>query len=45
MPKKFDSHNEIRAIARERIGPVPGRKIEVPKTKRPPKHKKREIEE
>ena len=39
--KKFDGSNEVRAIARERIGIVPSRKIMMPKTKRPDKHKKR----
>ena len=38
--KKIDMPNEVRAIARERVGTVkPGRVI-VPKAERKPKHKK-----
>jgi len=37
---KFDQQKEVRAIARERIGPVkPGRTI-LPKDLKKPKHKK-----
>jgi len=39
-PPKFDQANEVRAIARERLGPVkPGQAI-LPKTTRKTKHKK-----
>jgi hypothetical protein len=37
--KKFDLGNEIRAIARERIGCVPRRRVMVPKIRKPQKHK------
>lgn len=44
MPKKkpvpFDEGKEVRAIARERIGTVPPSRPIVPKSQRPPKHKK-----
>ena len=40
-PKKYDVKKAIRAMARERVGSVPARKIIVPKTLRKrPKHKK-----
>ena len=38
---KFDQKNEVRAIARERVGPVKASRAIVPKTDRKkPKHKK-----
>ena len=38
---KFDQDKEVRAIARERVGPVKAGRVIVPKTKRKkPKHKK-----
>ena len=38
---KFDQKNEVRAIARERVGPVKASRTIVPKTdRRKPKHKK-----
>ena len=38
---KFDQKNEVRAIARERVGPVKSGRVIVPKTDRKkPKHKK-----
>lgn len=43
--KRFDGPSEVRAIARERIGAVPSRKIMTPKTKRPDKYKKKRFEE
>lgn len=42
MKKTFDSKREVRAIARERVGTVRGTRVIVPKTMRPPKHKKTE---
>ena len=40
-PRKFDQKKEVRAIARERVGPVPASRIieEKPRRKKP-KHKK-----
>jgi len=44
--KSFDFGKEVKAIARERIGPVPAAKTMEPKTSRKkPKHKKRPEEE
>lgn len=44
--KKYDRNKDIRAIARERIGTVPGHKVMVPKPLKKVKHKKPEdIEE
>ncbi len=40
-PKKFDQHNEVRTIARERVGPVKSTRAITPKTSRKPKYKKR----
>jgi hypothetical protein len=38
---KFDQRKEVRAIARERVGPVKASRVVVPKTQRKkPKHKK-----
>jgi hypothetical protein len=38
---KFDQSKEVRAIARERVGPVkPGQAIEPKKVRKKPKHKK-----
>ncbi len=37
--KKFDMPKEIRAIARERVGPVKAERVIVPKAERKPKHK------
>ena len=49
MPRKkqtFDAAKEVRAIARERVGPVPaGKPIEPKATRKKPKHKKRIEEE
>ena len=40
-PNRFDRKKEVRRLARERVGTVPGAKIIVPKTRRKkPKHKK-----
>ena len=36
---KFDVGNEVRAIARERVGPAPARRVMMPKTKKKPKYK------
>lgn len=45
MPRKkktFDAAKEVRAIARERVGPVPsGGPIEPKSARKRPKHKKR----
>ena len=49
MPRKkktFDAGKEVRAIARERVGPVPaGKPIEPKSARKKPKHKKRIEEE
>ena len=49
MPRKkkiFNAAKEVRAIARERVGPVPAGKTMEPKTSRKkPKHKKPPEEE
>ena len=49
MPRKkktFSAAKEVRAIARERVGPVPAGKTMEPKTSRKkPKHKKPPEEE
>ena len=43
---KFDQSNEVRAIARERVGPVKPAQAILPKTTRKkPKHKKPPAEE
>jgi hypothetical protein len=40
-PPKFDQPNEVRAIARERVGPVKPSQAILPKTvRKKPKHKK-----
>jgi hypothetical protein len=40
--KTFDAGKEVRAIARERVGPVPaGKPIEPKFVRKKPKHKKR----
>jgi hypothetical protein len=42
MPKrkKYDRDKDVRAIARERVGTVPGVRVIVPKTlRKKPKHK------
>jgi len=39
-PAPFVQTKEVRAIARERIGTVPPSRPIVPKSQRPPKHKK-----
>lgn len=39
--KKFDTTKEVRAIARERLGPIPSARVIEPKPDRKkPKHKK-----
>ena len=44
--KKFDLPKEVRAIARERVGPVPPTAVIQPKSARAKvKHKKRQNEE
>jgi hypothetical protein len=44
--KKFDVSKEVRAIARERVGPVPSAKTIEPKSgRKKPKHKKAMEEE
>ena len=37
--KKFSARKEVRAIARERVGPVKAGKVIVPKSERKPKYK------
>ena len=41
---KFDLGNEIRAIARERVGIIPRRRVMVPKTRKAPKYKETYVE-
>jgi hypothetical protein len=38
-PKRFDAPTEVRAIARERVGPVKAGKVIKPKSERKPKYK------
>jgi hypothetical protein len=38
-PKKFSARKEVRAIARERVGPVKAGKVILPKSERKPKYK------
>ena len=38
-PKPFNARKEVRAIARERVGPVKAGKIIKPKSDRKPKYK------
>jgi hypothetical protein len=38
-PKRFDARKEVRAIARERVGPVKAGKVIKPKSERRPKYK------
>ncbi len=45
-PRKFDQKKEVRAIARERVGPVQSSRVILPKLERKkPKHKKQPLEE
>jgi hypothetical protein len=39
-PKPFNARKEVRAIARERVGPVKAGKAIQPKSERKPKYKK-----
>jgi hypothetical protein len=38
-PKRFDARKEVRAIARERVGPVKAGKVIKPKSERQAKYK------
>ncbi len=38
-PKSFNTRKEVRAIARERVGPVKAGKVIQPKSARKPKYK------
>lgn len=38
-PKRFSAGKEVRAIARERVGPVKAAKIIKPRSERKPKHR------
>jgi hypothetical protein len=38
-PKPFNARKEVRAIARERVGPVKAGKVIKPKSERKPKYK------
>ncbi len=42
---KFDAKKEVRAIARERVGPVKASKVIKPKSERKPKYKPDPLEE
>jgi len=44
-PKPFNAKKEVRALARERVGPVKAGKVIQPKSERRPKHKKDPLEE
>jgi ribosomal protein S28E/S33 len=44
-PKPFSARKEVRAIARERVGPVKAGKIIQPKSARRPKYKQNPLEE
>jgi len=45
-PKPYSAKKEVRALARERVGTVPSRKVMVPKNlRKKPKHKKPPEEE
>jgi hypothetical protein len=44
-PKKFSGPNEVRAIARERVGIVKPARTIVPKSERPPKYKEDPLKE
>jgi hypothetical protein len=40
-PKQYNAKKAVRAMARERVGPVPSPKVMVPKNlRKKPKHKK-----
>jgi hypothetical protein len=39
-PKKFNARKEVRAIARERVGPVKAGQVIKPRSERKPKYKK-----
>jgi hypothetical protein len=38
-PRRFDARKEVRAIARERVGPVKAGKVIKPRSERKPKYK------
>jgi hypothetical protein len=44
-PKKFSARTEVRAIARERVGPVKAGKVIQPKAGRKPKYKQNPLED
>ena len=44
-PKPFSARKEVRAIARERVGPVKAGKTILPKSERKPKYKADPLEE
>jgi hypothetical protein len=44
-PKRFDARKEVRAIARERVGPVKAGKVIKPKSERKPKYKQDPLSE
>jgi hypothetical protein len=44
-PKPFNAKKEVRAIARERVGPVKAGKVIQPKGDRRPKYKRDPLEE
>jgi hypothetical protein len=44
-PKPFNARKEVRAIARERVGPVKAGKTIQPKSERKPKYKVDPLEE
>jgi len=44
-PRPFDPRKEVRAIARERVGPVKAGKVIPPKSERKPKYKRDPLEE
>jgi len=44
-PRPFEANKEVRAIARERVGPVKASKVIKPKSERSPKYKSDPLEE
>ncbi len=44
-PRRFDAKKEVRAIARERVGPVKASQVIKPKSERKPKYKSNPLEE
>jgi len=43
-PKPFRAAKEVKRLARLNVGAPPAEQVQRPKKRRPPKHKKKEIE-